>query len=722
MKIISRLFTIFALFIFFTPKIFAQDITSPWFATTALPYSLASHVAFGYNWKLFVHNGSASTGNSHNQIISSTLNSNGTMSSWSTNAFSPTALIWHSLIRKDNNIYILGGKEENPGSSLNYVNKVFRGDVNNLNVWNPTTPLPNNLSNAGAVVVGNWIYFMGGRNNSGTSQGIYYAPINPDGTLGAWITSSTTLPTAKHSFGVVSYNNHIIIVGGVTGSVTNKVYKTTVNPADGSISPWTEIASLPGSQNGQNHTVLVGKTLMTVGGGNNSGPTDKIYYTKVNADGTVQPWAESTHHLPQPLGGSAVAYANGYLYITGGFNAGYKNVVYASKLNVESNLSVPLLKQTDPAWGAQVYDSADVWSPSSPGISSWGCAMTSAAMVFQFHGIEKLPNGLPLNPGTLNSWLKQQPDGYVGTGWVNWIALSRLSKQAKSQNPSFSFDALEYDRKSGHASSQLNTDIENNIPGILEVTGGPGGQHFVVGKGVKEDKVFINDPYYSREDLSEYGNSFKSLGRYIPSNTDLSYILLTAPKEVTLSVKDENGDTVGEGFLQEALDNDEGENKNTSLYMYYIPKPTNGNYLISVNSDITKQYDIKQYVYDADGEVKIIEAKGIVGNGITDIFNTSYNKDNISQSSSSQEITFASLISDVDLLYKQGKIKNLGIYIALKTNSQMAEKFSKMGINMASKAHVKTVIAILDAQRKKHITEDAFQILMPQAQFLLLAL
>src|ERR1700722_603606 len=117
-----------------------------------------------------------------------------------------------------------------------------------------------------------------------------------------------------------------------------------------------------------------------------------------------------------------------------GFTLGFKTPIDNFEVNtvVSQDLSVPLIKQTSTPWQSQEYDSAHIWNPSNPTINAWGCAMTSAAMIFRYYGINELPDGTPLDPGTLNKWLENQPDGYVETGWVNWIALSRLSKLATS--------------------------------------------------------------------------------------------------------------------------------------------------------------------------------------------------------------------------------------------------------------------------------------------------
>ena len=143
-------------------------------------------------------------------------------------------------------------------------------------------------------------------------------------------------------------------------------------------------------------------------------------------------------------------------------------------------LDVPLLKQTNAAWKSRIYDSANLWSPRDPSINAWGCALTSAAMVFNYHGLKKLPSGIALTPSTLNDWLKTQKDGYVGNGLVNWLALTRLSKQSVSVNNIFSFDALEFSKLIPGSISGIKIDLSNNITDILEEPG-----HFIVAKGIK---------------------------------------------------------------------------------------------------------------------------------------------------------------------------------------------------------------------------------------------
>lgn len=289
------------------------------------------------------------------------------------------------------------------------------------------------------------------------------------------------------------------------------------------------------------------------------------------------------------------------------------------------NLDVPVLKQTSNPWQSQIYDYAKKWSPSDSTINSWGCALTSGAMILKYHGINKLPNGTILNPGTLNSWLKNQKDGYLGTGWVNWLAISRLSKLAKSINNITAFDALQYSRTNTGDKNKLTTDINNLLPDILEVPG-----HFVVAKGINGSTFNINDPYYNRTTLNDYSNTFLTLGTYTPSFTDLSYIMLTTNPGINIILKDSNNSIVGESFIQQPLANDNHPSQtNSPIQIFYLPKPNGGNYTLQLSSSNKQNYNLNVYFYNVDGDVNSTGIKGVLNKNKQDTFVLSFDRNKL---------------------------------------------------------------------------------------------
>lgn len=383
-----------------------------------------------------------------------------------------------------------------------------------------------------------------------------------------------------------------------------------------------------------------------------------------------------------------------------------------------TDLNVPPLKQISDPWQNQVYDSADLWSPLNPTIHRWGCALTSAAMVFQYHGLTKLPNNTTLDPGTVNAWLKTQPDGYVGNGNVNWLALSRLSKLAKQSgfNPSFTKSALVYSRVNTGDKTQLTSDLQNRLPGILEVPG-----HFVVAKGINGDTFDINDPYYTWTTLNDgYGNTFLRLGRYTPSDTDLSYILLVLPENINAVLKNSNGDEVGTQYIQQPIIDPllGTQNNGPPIKILYLPQPETGTYQLVLPSPIDGFYSFKSYFYDVDGEVKIITINGRLGDSAQDLVELHFNHDNADESSAQPQVTFESTLDDINATENAGLIKS-PLVKSIANLLNHAWKDSQEGKVKSAIIKLDALKVLLNSLRNKGVDEIAYQILIADVNALI---
>lgn len=387
----------------------------------------------------------------------------------------------------------------------------------------------------------------------------------------------------------------------------------------------------------------------------------------------------------------------------------YFDNIVVKTLDEDEGLDVPLLKQTDPLWGSQVYDSASSWSNGGTGISQWGCAMTSAAMIFNYHGINSLPDNIPLDPGTLNTWLKSQADGYVSGGLINWLALSRLSKLAPHTGNE-TFDALEYSRIAGANTTQLTADLTDGIPDILEEPG-----HFIVAKGVSGSTFAINDPFHAKELLSDYGNSFLSIRQFTPSLTDLSYLMFVVNKDVDIHLYDTTNNEIGDQYIQEPIVDPSGQASSNggAVKMLYFQKPSSGNYSVVVSSNSSKGYSLQSYEYDKNGNVKQGNFNGVVGSSDTDTYNVNFNKDNSNNSTINSKTTFKSLRSDIKTYYLLGKIKRFPIYSLLLLQVDLAENFSKKS-NKATKAVLIVLKGLIQNEKGRSITTDAANSLLGQ--------
>lgn len=376
-------------------------------------------------------------------------------------------------------------------------------------------------------------------------------------------------------------------------------------------------------------------------------------------------------------------------------------------------LNVPLIKQTDNPWQSQIYDSADKWNPADPSIYSWGCAMTSAAMIFKFHGINLMPDGTALDPGSLNSWLKNQRDGYVRNGLVNWLSLTRLPKLTKTIN-SLTYDALEYLRVPGERKDILTQDINNNKPDILEEP-----NHFVVAKGIDGDTFSINDSYYNRTTLNDYSNTFKSIGTYVEANSDLSYIMIAVDQDVSAVLKDSLGNPLGDQFIQDPLNNDlTGNPSGQPLKIIYLRKPATGKYFLTLSNSNNKKYKADIYLYDINGNPKVYNVFGIIGPKNTKTIEINFNKNN--NNNSGLEVTFDSFIQDINQAYALGLV-DINHY--KKLIGELNGMINEIKVNQG-KSDKKELIKQLDEIEKQlinnhtGINNEAYQIFLYDLEYL----
>lgn len=349
-------------------------------SSSALPYPLASHISTSVEDKLFIIGGA--TVDDYSQILSSTKDITGSISTWNTISNFPETRYWSAFAKTGNQVYVIAGSNFN-GTS-HFTNDIAFSTIQpngDFSTWQTLNPLPKNLSLGAATISGNRLYYAGGFNSSETNQNVYTAPINQDGTIGTWTTAGL-LPKPLFGFGMIEYNGKLIIAGGLDpNGFSANTYTTSLNP-DGTLGGWTESTSLPEPVY-RGSFVTNGSTLISIGGSNGTTALDNIYYTSIKNDGTLNTWQSSSHKLPQPVSAASATVANNYIYLTGGYNGNeYIDTVYYTKFNTGEEINVPLIKQSDPLWGSNEYDSAIKWSPTSPTISSWGCAMTSAVMDF----------------------------------------------------------------------------------------------------------------------------------------------------------------------------------------------------------------------------------------------------------------------------------------------------------------------------------------------------
>lgn len=287
----------------------------------------------------------------------------------------------------------------------------------------------------------------------------------------------------------------------------------------------------------------------------------------------------------------------------------FDNVSVRLLESLEEKLDIPVLKQSDARWADLVYDSAVLWTE-NPTIKRWGCALTSLVMVMRFHGITQLPDGQELTPATLNTWLVSQPDGYLGEGNLNWLAATRLTKLISDV---YGTVKLEYRRHPGADLAIAREEVAAHKPAILQIP-----NHFVVASGLTTDEqdIFINDPDFNYDRLSQHQKTLISTSTFKPSQTDLSYLLITHQPGLTLQITGPDGNHIQDlqHFTQQLqADGTQGPEMTEPLLYYLVPTPPAGTYQITIKQPQLKPFSFQVITYDQNGQPTIHTQKGIVG-------------------------------------------------------------------------------------------------------------
>jgi hypothetical protein len=270
---------------------------------------------------------------------------NGTCSNWCTNSVYnlPSARSNFSLVAYNGFLYAIGGIDAS-GTRQNTVYIAKLGANGEPQLWHPTntdkstwgywytdTNINSIRSDMSAVAYNNRMYLMGGRSTSGNPVStVEIADINPTGTLGTW-TSSTALPSNLYGHGSQVYNDRLYIVGGsvtVGGAPTNSVYYVKIN-SDGTLNNWVQTTSFASGRitGGGNFTSVWGAYIYISGGCtavNASGYCTTVasdtQVASINADGSLDVWDNIGGATNQTLGSSLLAWRNN-LYQVGGCSA-----------------------------------------------------------------------------------------------------------------------------------------------------------------------------------------------------------------------------------------------------------------------------------------------------------------------------------------------------------------------------------------------------------------
>jgi len=169
-------------------------------------------------------------------------------------------------------LFVLGGQDDTGVAQ----SSVWGYDVQK-DTWVTYPSLPRTLVLGEAVVLGDTLYAMGGKQD-GTTDSTVMSYNLAGGTSGSWDTTAVSgLPTARRNFEAVQTAGGIYAFGGFDGTNLSSVVKY-----DPSTNSWTSLTSMPVAT--ANHAAVLFNGSVYVAGGFDGAVTDAVHQYDVSSD------------------------------------------------------------------------------------------------------------------------------------------------------------------------------------------------------------------------------------------------------------------------------------------------------------------------------------------------------------------------------------------------------------------------------------------------------
>ena len=333
-----------------------------WTATTSLPTATRYATSIVYNGYLYEIGGFTTAYTATVYVAQINNGGPGTTSTWTATTSLPVATGYATSVAYNGYLYEIGGTTAlTTATDLTTVDYAPINSNGTLGSWTATTSLLTATFDATSVVYNGYVYEIGGYNGSVLTT-VNYAPINANGTIGSWAVT-TSLPTATYVATSVAYNGYVYEIGGYNGSA----YVSTIDYApinsNGTIGAWTATTSLPAAT-AYATSVTYNGYLYKIGGGNSSSNTAAVDYAPINSNGTLGAWTATTSLPAVTQAATSVAY-NGYLYEIGGFAPSVTAAVDYAPINsngtigawtATTSLPVATTYATSVAYNGYVYE------------------------------------------------------------------------------------------------------------------------------------------------------------------------------------------------------------------------------------------------------------------------------------------------------------------------------------------------------------------------------
>lgn len=264
--------------------------------------------------RLFIAGGAV--GSMHpSDVLASDVSGAGTLGAWSPASDLPASALANGVARSGPYVYVVGADDVGNASKTVRVAKITG---TTLSDWALGAPLSAARLKLAAVATDKFLYAIGGEVGSTVLTDVEVAPIQADGSLGAF-TKTTSLPAPRLGHAAATAGDRIWVMGGSDapsgGSTSASILEAKIQPSGG-LSAWTTLSTavLPSAPYAP-FAVVANHTLYVVGGYG----VHAVAWAPILASGDL-----GAFHAGSKLAGghsfAGVTVAGNRLFVLGGFD------------------------------------------------------------------------------------------------------------------------------------------------------------------------------------------------------------------------------------------------------------------------------------------------------------------------------------------------------------------------------------------------------------------
>lgn len=318
---------------------------SSWNTASSLPGSgRFAGAAVAVNGYLY-HIGGCDSGGQTTTVYFARANSDGSTSSWTTTTSLSQSMCGGDAVAYNGYIYVNGGTGTSANSRDIYIAKPNSdGTISSWTTQDNPTNYTIGLKDQGMAAYNGRLYITAGKTDDGLdnrNRTVYYGTIGPDGTVPSFTAQTNWLPDDDFNAGETIIANGYLYVFGTASY--DKFRYGEIN-TDGSVDASTEATGVTDARKYTAIAVMNGYMYAIAGG---TTPTATLEYAPLANNGDIGSFTTDTLTLPDErwLGTKTALTVNGYMYLVGGVDSSFTpqtTVYYASgsRVKVGGNLDL----------------------------------------------------------------------------------------------------------------------------------------------------------------------------------------------------------------------------------------------------------------------------------------------------------------------------------------------------------------------------------------------